>query len=568
MRRSLHAIAAITLMSVVPALPLRAQQIADTLVIRGLELEGNGSLREAAPLYRRALAGSDPVSALLGLERVYAELGITDSLLVPLGQVVQRLPGDATVRTVQLRTLHALAQHDALHSAVRAWSRAAPREAAPYREYARLLIADGRTAVADSVVMEARRALGGASPLANEIALIRAASGRWEESAEAWRSALAAEPWLSEAAAHALAPTPAARRAAVRATFMNPPLDAGARLALAGLETRWGSSGEGWNALRDLPADSASAAAWVAFGELAELDGRWAQARTAFERALEWQASDALRVRAASAAYASGDPAGALAIAPWPREAVDSQRVATDLLPLHVIALGQLRRPAEAARLVAAWDHYLPPGARLMLAREVAIGWVRLGDLQRARAALASDDIEADSSAAAGWIALFEGDAATARAMLGRGDERSADVALALGVLARFRDAAAPDVGRAFLTLAQGDTAAAAARFADAARSTPGAASLLLLTAARLHRAAGDTTRAIALWTAVVADHPESAEAPEAMLHHARALLARGNRTAAVQQLERLVLAYPASALVPVARRELEAARRAPGQGG
>nr|MBA3891626.1 hypothetical protein [Gemmatimonadaceae bacterium] len=367
--------------------------------------------------------------------------------------------------------------------------------------------------------------------------------------------------------AHALAPTPAERRAAVRATFMNPPVDAAARLALAGLETRWGSSGQGWNAVRDLPADSAAAAAWVAFGELAEMDGRWAQARTAFERALGWREGDALRMRAATAAYASGDAAGAIAVAPWPRAMPDSQRVAMDLLPLHVMALAQLRRPDEAARLVTAFDRHLAPGMRMMLAREVAMGWVRQGELARARAALAVDGAEADSSAAAGWLALFEGDAQTARAMLGRGDEQSAEIALALAVLARFRDASAPAVGRAFLTLAQGDTAAAAARFTDAADAAPGAASLLLLTAARFHLVVGDTARAAALWSDLVMKHAESAEAPEALLHHARVLLARGDRGAAMQQLERLVLAYPASALVPVARRELEAAREAAGQG-
>lgn len=549
------------------AVPAGAQQITDTLVVRGLELEANGRPRDAAALYRRALDGGDPVSALLGLERVYAELGMLDSLVEPLAAMVRRLPADASVRTVQLRTLHTLRQHDAVQSVVADWVRATPRDAAPYREYARLLLADGRTTVADSVVTVAQRALGGTTMLASEVAQVRAASGRWEESAEAWRAALDAEPWLTQAAANALAPAPAARRAPVRAAFMKPPVDAAARLALAGLETRWGSAGEGWNALRDLPVDSASAAAWVEFGEAAEMDGRWAQARTAFERALAWRESDALRLRAASAALASGDAAAALTLAPWPREVSDSQRVAVDLLSLHVMALAQMRRPADAAQLVAGWDRHVPPGLRLMLAREVAMGWVRQGDLREARAALADGGLEADSSAAAGWLALFEGDAATARTMLALGDERSADVALALGVLARFRDAAAPAVGRAFLSLAQGDTAAAATRFTEAARGTPGAASLLLLTAARLHRAAGDTAQAIAVWTTVASEHPESSEAPEALLHHARALLARDDRGAAVQLLERIVLAYPASALVPVARRELEAARQSAGKG-
>lgn len=545
-----------------------AQQVTDSLVIRGLELEGNGRTRDAALVYRIALGGSDAVSALLGLERVYAELGMLDSLLVPLATAVEQRPDDATVRTVQLRTLHTLGRDDAARSAMTAWTRSAPRDAAPYREYARLLLASGRAGSADSVVTAARRAFGGTAALAGEAAQVAAAAGRWEESAAAWRIALDTEPWLSHAAAIALAGTPEVQRAAVRAALATPPAFVPARQALAALEAQWGSYAEGWNALRDLPVDSASAAAWVEFGEQAEMDGRWAQARIAFERALAWRASDALRLRAAAAALASGDPTAAMQVAPIPRGIADSARVATELVPLHVLALSHLRRPGDAARLVAAWDAYLPPGTRLLLAREVAMGWVRQGDLAQARAALVADGLESDSSAAAGWIALFDGDATTARAMLGRGDERSADVALALAVLARFREAAAPEIGRAFLALAQGDTTAAAVRFEEAARATPRAASLLLLTGARLHAAVGDTAKAITLWTAVVTGHPESAEAPEAVLHHARALIAGGNRAAGVERLEQLILGYPASALVPVARRELEAVRQGGGAGG
>src|SRR5919204_4069071 len=55
-----------------------------TAFFRALDLEGAGKYREAATLFRQALSGSQSVSALLGLERVYAELHWTDSLLQPL----------------------------------------------------------------------------------------------------------------------------------------------------------------------------------------------------------------------------------------------------------------------------------------------------------------------------------------------------------------------------------------------------------------------------------------------------------------------------------------------------
>src|SRR5262249_27489086 len=48
---------------------------------RALDLEGAGKYREAVPLFRQALQTPTGVSALLGLERVYAELHWTDSLV-------------------------------------------------------------------------------------------------------------------------------------------------------------------------------------------------------------------------------------------------------------------------------------------------------------------------------------------------------------------------------------------------------------------------------------------------------------------------------------------------------
>jgi len=545
-----------------PLASARAQTITDSLVLRALELEGNGQPRYAAPLYRRALAGSDAVTALLGLERTYAELEMRDSLLAPLDSVVARHPGDATVRAIQLRTLQALRRHDALGQATVEWARHAPRDPAPYRELARILLAEGRVVAADSVIRAAERTLGTGAGLAAELAQVRAASESWPEAAAAWRRALERDHWLAETVAYSLEPAPEARRAAIRSIFMREPVAPPARLALASLEVRWGSPSQGWNALRDLPADSASVAAWLAYGERAEAEGRWAQAVTAFESALAWRDDRALRLRTACAAFEAGDAAAALTIVPALASEPDSLEAATSLVPVHVRALAQLGRADDATRIADAYDRFIAPGPRSMLARAVAMGWVRAGDLARAQAALRAAGGGADSSSAAGWIALFAGDAVTARALFANGEERSAEVALALAVLARHRAARAPAVGEAFLALLRGDTARAAVRFAASADSAPGAASLLVLTAARLRLAAGDSTGAVRDWEAVATRHPDSPEAPEALLSIGRVLLARGEREQGIIRLEHLVLTYPASALVPVARREIELARQ------
>ena len=66
---------------------------------------------------------------------------------------------------------------------------------------------------------------------------------------------------------------------------------------------------------------------------------------------------------------------------------MDSARVARSLLPVHVRALAALGRPASAERLVESYDRWLTPTSRAQLARSIAFGWVRIGDMTRARRA-------------------------------------------------------------------------------------------------------------------------------------------------------------------------------------
>ncbi|MBK5189420.1 MAG: tetratricopeptide repeat protein, partial [Gemmatimonadaceae bacterium] len=119
----------------------------------------------------------------------------------------------------------------------------------------------------------------------------------------------------------------------------------------------------------------------------------------------------------------------------------------------------------------------------------------------------------------------------------------------------------APVTGRAFLALARGDTAAAAAGFEQAAAELGDAAPLLFATAARLYAAHRSEAQAITLWSAIVQKSPDAPEAPEAELDWARALRHGGQNQAAIEHLEHLILTYPQSALLPQARRELDLSR-------
>ena len=529
---------------------------------KALQLESDGKYREAAPLYRASLHGADAQSAFLGLERVYAELGWTDSLLAPLDTLLKSSPADPIYRTAQLRSLQTLGRETDLRHAFDDWTKAAPSDASPYREYARLLIQSNRSTLADTIVIQGQHAMGSIRGLEAEVAQVRASKGDWIESARAWRAALAFSPELDQAAAYSLSPTPTAQRDSVRTAFLATPAAAAPRLALARLESTWGAPANGWRALRDLPPDSTSVDAWIEFAERAESDAQWGVAREALMQARKARPSRELSLRTATAAMNANDPSSVLTLIPLADAGTDSVKVARVYVPLHVRALATVGRVEEAQQLSTTFDRWFVPAVRSSVTRTVAWGWVRRGEMERARQALAAIGPEADSSDTAGWLALYEGDLRTARHLLRTGSESSPELALALGTVARIKSDRVPEVGAAFLSLARGDTVAAAAGFVAAAAAAPDAASTLLAIGAQLYAARKDDAAAIALWTRIIDQQPQSAEAPEADLAWARALLRKKDAPGGMARLEHLILTYPQSALLPQARRELDLAKR------
>ena len=556
-RRGAPALAA-WLFLVAPGPAAGAQEPAYT---QAMAHEQEGRYREAAAAYRRALATSG-ASALLGLERAYAEIGMSDSLLPVLDSIIAAHPREALYRTMLMRTHRFAGRAPAMRAAFERWVAEVPGEAAPYREYARLLLQDGRAPSADSVLQRAQRALGSTRDLETEMAQLRAATGQWELSTQSWRAAVRGAPYLEQAAVFAISPAPAAAREAIRRVLAGAPVEVGARRILAALELGWGSPRDAWQALRALPQDSASAAAWRDFGERAEQAGAWLTARDAFAAAHAWRPSPDVAIRAGHAALSGNHPESALEFADAAMRLLDSAQAAHTAVPLRVRALTQLSRPAEAETSVREYDRWLPADIRLALFRAVALGWVRAGDVSKARAALAAAGTEPDDPAA-GWIALYEGDLTKARRIMRASPDLGPGGVTALAILARSRAARAPILGRAFLALARGDSTRALGELVRAADSLPDAASLLLATAAQLDAARGNDTAAVALWATIVERHPDSPEAAEADLLWARVLRRTGDTAGAVARLEHLILSYPNSALVPQARRELELARGA-----
>ena len=527
-------------------------------LVRALDLEQRGRSREAIAAFREALGGRDMVAALLGLERAYADLGRSDSL-VPLADSLARAhPRETLVQTVRLRTLLYARRDGEARTAFREWTRAMPDQLVPYREYARLLLDASRFAEADSVLSAGVVLSGGRTALAAERARLEAGRGAWAAAATSWRLAVEAASFQLPAAVYSLGEAAEAQRDAVRGALAAPPASRTGGELLSALELQWGAPAAAWSAIASLPSDSAGFAAWRSFAERAAAIEAWLPARDAWRAALRVRCDDELLLRAADASIRGGDAPVALGLLDdpgcRPRRA-PARRMAAGL---RVRALALAGRPADAARSLDSLGLADDPDLRRTLETSVAWGWVRAGDVARARAQM-GDALDADTSGVRGWLALYDGDLAAARAALRESGTPSREAVLVLSTLARTRATRSELLGRAYLALARGDSVAAAAGFERAAMELTDAAPALLLRAAEIHAARGDVPRAEPLWRTLLERHEQSADAPAAELAWARALIARGDRAGARARLEHLILTYPTSALVPQARRALDA---------
>lgn len=575
MRRALGRLLAAAVVAVLawcaPHSAIAQAQPGEGALRRALDLENAAKYREAVSAYREAIAQGAITQGVLGLERSFASLGHEDSLLPTLDALLRAAPRDPTLRGVLLRTQRSLGRDAAARRAFEEWRSLDPRDAAPYREYARILLTDRRAAQADSVLQRAVASLGGARDFATEFADLYATMGRWDAAAAAWRDALADAPYLDQSAAYSLMAAPSTARDGVRAA-LSPQLTTPAVVIVAlartraWLEMRWGSPREGWRALRTLPPSDSTAQLWVDFADEAVLVGGALAARDALEAAYQVRRDPALALRAATAALSGGDAASALrlaTLATTATPALDSARVVAEALPVRVRALAEQGRPGEAEALIGRYGARVTDAQRRLFARSLAWGWIRAGDITRARRA-AAEGGGADEDVVSGWLALFDGDLDGARRGLRTAEEQTPDVVTALAFISRAKQPRAPGIGAAFLALARGDSAQASRAFEQAAVSVPDAAAFLIGLAARVASAQGDERRALSLWTRLVEQYTASPEAPEADLEWARALQRRGDRAGATARYEHLILTWPDSALVPQAREALDRMRLVP----
>lgn len=543
---------------------------------RGFDLERAGRPDSAAALYLSAVR-EDPANlpALLGLERVFPQMDRMSELVPLVQRAAARDPASDALRGLLVRTYVALDLPDSAAAAVDRWARARPGNEAPYREWALALFDRHASEDARQVLRTGRQALGQPAAYGLELAALAEQAGDWEGAAREWGTVVTNAPAQAQGAATQLAQAPAEQRERIVQRLTGGDASAAAAHLAASLVLGWGDPARAWTFF-EATRDGRSAETAYALRRFADLAGAagtpaaWrvrALALSRFASLVPEPVAGRARADAARSFLQAGDAAAARAeldrVAADSAAPSDAQRLAAATLIGALIHDGKL--DSAATRLRGAGDR-LSLEDRAALSTELARAGIRHDRLALADSVLASDS-GLEAVALRGWIALYRGDLREARARFRvagpyAGNRRDATERTAmLALLERITGDDFPALGRALLTLARGDSAAAVTSLHEAAdRMAPaaGRAEVLLLAgqvAAQLNGAGPQI--AIKLFDEVVRTGGTGAAAPAAELDWARLLARRGMAADAVQHLEHLILSYPGSALVPEARREL-----------
>jgi hypothetical protein len=554
---------------------LRAQ---DPGMSRAFELERRGSYAAAADAYRAVLAARPAdAAALLGLERALLPIDRSSDILPQVRAALAAGQPSAPVYGVALRAWAAADEPDSMRAVAERWAAAAPGDEAPYREWGDAALGRRDRPGAVAAYLRGREQLHRPDALAAELAQVAVADGDYRGALREWLAAVRSVPGYRGTAASTLAQAPDSLRRDLLEQLGHE-RDLPATRLEADLRTRWGDPLGALNALETALPDQRPAALEALHGLLDQLRTRPGRdARAAQGRALELIAERSaqsqqarFRLDAARAYTQAGERDAArrmlVGIADDRGAPPAVSAGASSTLLQVLIGEGKLD---EAARRLAEHRSTMAGDEYAGLRRRLVLGYLLTGDLTRADSLLGADST-VDGLALAGRIRLYQGDLAgaverftAAGPFAGDRDEATERTTL-LALLQPIEADTLPELGRALLQLAQGDTTRAIAGLDRVARGLPparGAAEVRLL-AGRLAAASarpGDAERL--LRAAAVPDAPGTAPAAELAL--AELLLQQERAAEAVTQLEHLILTYPGSALVPQARRRLDEARGA-----
>lgn len=544
---------------------------------RALDFERRADHAGAAAAWQEVLAQKPTeLAALLGLERALTAMGRLADMTDRLRAVLARDANPGTLG-LAIRVWTAVRQPDSARAAVERWAALEPTSEMPFQEWGLAAYAARDRVAAREAYLLGRRRLGRADAMAAELGQLAALEGDWPAAAREWITAIRRVPGYRGAAISTLGQVPPASRATLIEELARAGDLLGERLA-ASLRIRWGDPVAGVGRLVGALPRSGSEAVDALQDVLEELR----TAPAAESRLARAAALDALADRSTGAertryrldgarAYADGgDQASARRLLSM--LAADSAATPTLAASATSTLVGVLvdeGKVQEADRRYRELAPHLGSEDRERLALHLAQAWIREGRLGRADTLLAADS-SVDALAIRGRVALFRGDLAAARAMLTDAGPFTGERAAAteriglLGLLQVIEEDSFPALGEAFLRLERHDSAQAAASFERLAPGIPpdhGGAELLLL-AGRIRSGLGEAEPAERILRQVVVQAvPASSAAAEFAL--AELLLRTGKRDQAVIALEHLLVTWPTSAVVPQARRLLDAARGA-----
>ncbi len=544
----------------------------------GLTLERQGRFGEAAVVYRRGLAvAPGDMGLLMGLERSLARVGQFEALGPFVERAVAADPRNEWIRGLEFRFGTRVGGSDSAAAIAARWMAAVPGSVTPYREWGSWLAERGDVVGANAVLARGRERFGD-TQLAEVSAPVLAQAGEWDQAASQWALAVQTNVGLLSPAAMSLGRAPESARSTVLKTLMDDGGTAGRWLA-SDLLLEWGQPDGAWTVLdAALPGDRARAA-----GLLSRFADRALALRTragfdvrgyALERLAQrtsGSASERARLDAARAFADAGNLVGAqrmLGQISW--EGGRPPGDVGDAMATFIRVLADAGQVADAETRYHEWAPRLGAVEATELRGRLAWSWVRRGELARAERL-----VEADSSLAAvavqGWIALYRGELDLARRLFREAGPYAQDrnettrSTGALVLLERVPSDRAPDLGRGLLYVTRGDTARGIASLESAAAAlspTGGRADVLTLAGELATRLAA-LDRATSLFEAALGADPDGPTAPAAEFGLASILARSGRTTEALRHLERLILRYPESALVPQARRLLDQIRGA-----
>src|SRR6267154_1362318 len=253
-------------------LVLAARSLPAQAIGQGFELERSGQYEQAAAIYLATLrAEPTNISALLGLERVLPPLNRLGDLLPVAQRAAAANPSNVALRGVLLRTYVALNEPDSARALALEWAKAAPRDEAPYREWAMALEEAHRHAAARDVLLAGRRALGRAGAFGIEMAELSQLSGDWEGAAREWAAALTDGPVQLPNAASALGEAPDGQRERIARLLTDGTPSPLTRRLAGELLLGWGQPLRGWAVFEPSVATPSADAAFAArrFADLA-----------------------------------------------------------------------------------------------------------------------------------------------------------------------------------------------------------------------------------------------------------------------------------------------------------